>query len=61
MNKEIEELNTWNNPATLSHDEIKALVEKYRQQERERIKKAFFTYLFNNSIEEELRGKFANE
>ena len=37
MNKAIEELNTWNNPATLSHDEIKALVEKAVQQERERI------------------------
>ena len=34
---------------------------RYAQQERERIKKAFFTYLFNNSIEEELKGRFANE
>ena len=37
MNKEIEKLNTWNDPATLSHDEIKSLIEKAIQQERQRI------------------------
>lgn len=44
-----------------TRDKIKSFISNLLKQEREALRDAFFTYLYSNSIEDDLKGRFASE